>query len=63
MTALNIRKNTAGFMRIVASAVENAKVPTKAQASEKLNELRVRAAALMMPNDMAFVISPKSNIN
>lgn len=62
MTALNIRKNTAGFMRIAASAVENAKLPTKAQASEKLNELRIRAAALVMPNDMAFVITPKQNI-
>jgi hypothetical protein len=62
MTALNIRKNTANIMRLAASAVENAKVPTKAQASEKLNELRVRAAALVMPNDMAFVITPKINI-
>jgi hypothetical protein len=62
MTALNIRKNTAGLMRIVASAVENAKVPTKAQASEKLNELRIRAAALVMPNDMAFVITPRDQV-
>ena len=62
MTALNIRKNTAQLFRITASAVENAKVPTKAQASEKLNELRVRAAALVMPNDMAFIITPKENI-
>ena len=62
MTALNIRKNTASFMRIAASAVENAKLPTKAQAFEKLNELRIRAAALVMPNDMAFVITPKNNI-
>jgi hypothetical protein len=63
MTALNIRKNTANIMRLAASAVENAKVPTKAQAVEKLNEYRIRAAALVMPNDMAFVITPKSNIN
>lgn len=62
MTVLNIRKNTAGLMRIVASAVENAKVPTKAQASEKLNELRIRAAALVMPNDMAFVITPRDQV-
>lgn len=46
-------------MRFAASAVENAKVPTKAQAVEKLNEYRIRAAALVMPNDMAFVIQPK----
>jgi hypothetical protein len=58
MTKLNIRKNTAELMRFAASAVENAKLPT----SEKLNELRVRAAALLMPNDMAFVITPKNNI-
>jgi len=62
MTALNIRKNTAQLFRITASALKNAKVPTKAQASEKLNELRVRAAALVMPNDMAFIITPKENI-
>ena len=62
MTKLNIRKNTANIMRIVASVVENAKVPTKAQASEKLNEYRIRAAALVMPNDMAFVITPKTDI-
>jgi hypothetical protein len=62
MTALNIRKNTAGLLKFAASAVENAKVPTKAQASEKLHDIRCRAAALMMPNDMAFIITPKTNI-
>ena len=59
MTKLNIRKKTAGIMRFAASAVENAKVPTKAQAVEKLNEYRIRAAALVMPNDMAFIITSK----
>jgi len=49
-------------MRIAASAVENAKVPTMVHASEKLSEYRIRVAALMMPNDMAFVITPKNNI-
>jgi hypothetical protein len=62
MTALNIRKNTAGLLKIAASAVENAKVPTKTQASNALHDIRCRAAALMMPNDMAFVITPKTNI-
>jgi len=59
MTKLNIRKNTAQLLKMTATAVENAKVPTKAAMSEKLNEYRIRAAALMMPNDMAFVIQPK----
>ena len=59
MTALNIRKNTAQFLKLTAAAVENAKVPTKAGMTEKLNEYRTRAAALIMPNDMAFVITPK----
>ena len=59
MTALNIRKNTAQLLKMTASAVENAKVPTKADIGEKLNEYRTRAAALIMPNDMAFVIQPK----
>ena len=62
MTALNFRKNTAQLLKITASAVENAKVPTKAGMTAKLNEYRTRAAALMMPNDMAFVIQPKHNI-
>jgi len=62
MTVLNIRKNTANIMRIAASAVENAKVPTMVHASEKLSEYRIRIAALMMPNDIAFVITPKNNI-
>lgn len=59
MTALNIRKNTAQLLKLTAAAVENAKVPTKAGMTEKLNEYRTRAAALIMPNDMAFVITPK----
>jgi len=42
-----------------AKAIDNAKVPTKAGMVEKLNEYRTRAAALIMPNDMAFVIQPK----
>jgi hypothetical protein len=61
MTSFNIRKNTANLLLFAASAVENAKLPTKAQASEKLNEYRIRAAALMMPKDIAFVITVKDN--
>lgn len=59
MTALNIRKNTAQLLKLTASAVENVNVPSKGQVKEKLNEYRTRAAALIMPNDMAFVIQPK----
>jgi hypothetical protein len=62
MTALNIRKNTAQFLLATAAAVENAKVPTKVGMQEKLNEYRTRAAALIMPNDMAFVITTKETI-
>jgi len=62
MTALNIRKNIAAALVNTAAAIENAKVPTKADMSSKLHDIRCRAAALMMPNDMAFVITPKNNI-
>jgi len=62
MTALNIRKNLASILVSTASAVENAKVPTKAGMTEKLNEYRTRAAALIMPKDMAFVITPKTEL-
>jgi hypothetical protein len=62
MTAFNIRKNTAAILKGAATVVENAKVPTKTQASNALHDIRCRAAALMMPNDMAFVITPKTNI-
>ena len=34
------------------------KVPTKQQLGEKLDEYRIRAAALIMPNDAAFVVTP-----
>lgn len=61
MTALNIRKNLASILFNTAVAVENVKVPTKADMVEKLNEYRTRAAALIMPNDMAFVIQPKQS--
>lgn len=57
-----IRKNTATLLKLAAAAIENAKLPTKAQASVKLNEYRIRAAALMMPKDMAFIIMTKQDI-
>jgi len=59
MTAFNIRKNLASILVSTATAVENAKVPTKVGMTEKLNEYRTRAAALIMPNDMAFIIQSK----
>ena len=59
MTALNIRKNTAQLLVATATVIDNTKVPTKAGIVEKLNEYRTRAAALIMPNDMAFIIQPK----
>jgi len=62
MTALHIRKNLAALLVNTAAAVENAKLPDKEAARIKLNEYRLRAAALMMPNDMAFVITSKNNI-
>ena len=62
MTVFNIRKNTAALLKLTATAIENAKLPTKAQASEKISEYRIRAAALMMPEDIAFVITYKDNI-
>lgn len=58
MTALHIRKNVAQLLVRTASAVENANVQG---ISEKLSEYRIRAAALMMPNDVAFVITSKEN--
>jgi hypothetical protein len=61
MTALNLRKNIAALLVTTAAAVENAKLPNKEAARNKMNEYRLRAAALMMPNDMAFVITPNQD--
>jgi hypothetical protein len=58
MTALNIRKNTAAIFKGAATVIENANVPS----IKTLHDIRCRAAALVMPNDMAFVITPKTNI-
>jgi hypothetical protein len=71
MTALNFRKNMREFMPWAISATKTtARVvtkvatdtATKANTNEKLHDIRCRAAALIMPNDMAFVITPKDNI-
>lgn len=59
MTALNIRKNTAQLLKLTASAVEKAKVPTKADIKQTVNKCRVITAALIMPNDAAFTVQPK----
>jgi len=59
MTALHIRKNIAAALVNTAAAVENANVNG---IKEKLNEYRIRTAALIMPSNMAFVITPKENI-
>jgi hypothetical protein len=61
MTALNLRKNTAELLKLSAKAIENAKAPNMSTVGAKLIEYRIRAAALMMPNDMAFVITPKTD--
>jgi len=62
MTKLNIRKNIASALISAATAVDNAKVPTKASIGAGLHDIRCRAAALVMPNDMAFVLTPKNKI-
>ena len=58
MTKFNIRKNIATALVNTAAAVENAKVP---DVSSKVHDIRCRAAALMMPNDMAFIITPNKS--
>ncbi len=67
MTALNFRKNVREFLPWVVTATKTtAKVATKTyqsvNASEKLHDIRCRAAALIMPNDMAFIITSKKDI-
>jgi hypothetical protein len=56
MTALHIRKNTAAFLKLAASAVETAQLPSKQQLEEKISEYRIRAAALIMPKDCQIQI-------
>jgi hypothetical protein len=62
MTGLNLRKNTAQLLKLSAEAIENAKAPNMSTVSAKLSEYRIRAAALMMPNDIAFVIESKTEV-
>jgi len=67
MTALNFRKNVSEFLPWAINATKTtAKVATKTcrsiNASEKLHDIRCRAAALIMPNDMAFIITSKKDI-
>jgi hypothetical protein len=54
MTALHIR---AALLKLTASAVETAKLPSKKQLGEKISEYRIRAAALIMPNDCQIHIN------
>ena len=67
MTALNFRKNMRKFLPWAVTATKTTvEVATKTcqsiNASEKVHDIRCRAAALMMPNDIAFVITTKENI-
>jgi hypothetical protein len=57
---MGIRKGLANALISTAAMLESDK--SKEYVSTKLNEYRIRAAALMMPNDMAFVITPKTEI-
>ena len=61
MTSLNIRRNAAGALLRLAAVIEDVKVPTKAQATEKLSEYRIRAAALMIPKDCCIVVTVKQD--
>ena len=57
---MGIRKRLANALISTAAMLESDK--SKEYVSTKLNEYRIRAAALLMPNDMAFVITPKSKL-
>lgn len=61
MTALNIRKNFASALRLVAESVEQTKVPTLKEVKNKTDEYRIRAAALLIPKDAVIVITPDKN--
>ena len=61
MTALNIRKNIASGLRLVAESVEQAKVPTLKEIKNKTYEYRIRAAAVLIPKDAVIVITPDKN--
>jgi hypothetical protein len=57
---MGIRKGLANALISTAAMLESDK--SKEYISTKLNEYRIRAAALMMPNDMAFIITPKTEV-
>jgi hypothetical protein len=57
---MGIRKGLANALISTAAMLESDK--SKEYVSTKLNEYRIRAAALLLPNDMAFVITPKSEL-
>jgi len=57
MTALHIRKNTAALLKLTAAAIETVKLPSKQQLNQKISEYRIRAAALIMPNDCQIHIN------
>jgi hypothetical protein len=57
---MGIRKGLANALISTASMLESDK--SKEYISTKLNEYRIRAAALMMPNDMAFIITPRTEV-
>lgn len=66
MTKLNLRSNAANILRLAAKAVEETKVPdiklpAKEQIASKVQEYRIRAAALVMPKGVAFVIEEPCN--
>jgi hypothetical protein len=61
MTKLNLRSNAANILRLAAKAVEEVqvpeiKLPAKDQIASKAREYRIRAAAMVMPKGVAFVI-------
>ena len=57
---MGIRKGLANVLISTAAMLESDK--SKEYVSTKLNEYRIRAAALLMPNDVAFVITPKPEL-
>ena len=59
MTKLNIRKNIAKALHATADAVEKIDIEGT---NVKLNEYRIRLAALIMPSDTVFVITTKSEL-
>ena len=57
---MGIRKTLANALNSTAAILESD--TSKEYISAKLSEYRIRAAAIMMPKDMAFIITPKTDI-